>query len=101
MTRKRHKNSADFMASHKIYAVFHVFGSLKFKVTFHNVFSFKWVLISILMLNGFMEYQNRKKFFSSFLATEHANLGLVKNCVNSIIERYCSFRLNLNFEFKF
>ena len=29
-----------------------------FRNTFH-VFSFKWVLISILIWNGFMEYQNR------------------------------------------
>ena len=42
-------NSADFMASNKIYAVFHVFGCFKFKVTFHNVFFFKWVLISLLI----------------------------------------------------
>ena len=29
-------NSADFMASKNIYAVFHVFGCSKFKVAFHN-----------------------------------------------------------------
>ena len=29
-------NSADFMASNKIYAVFHVFGCFKFKFTFHT-----------------------------------------------------------------
>ena len=59
-------NSADFMASNKIYAVFHVFGCFKFKITFHNVFSFKWVLISRLIWNGFVEYQNRKKIYDDF-----------------------------------
>ena len=79
-------NSADFMASNKIYAVFHVFGCFKFKVTFHDVFSFKWVLISILIWNGFVEYQNRKKSTIIFgNLTEHAELGLVKNCLISII----------------
>ena len=41
-------NFADFIASNKIYAVFHVFGCFKFKVTIHNVFSLKWILISML-----------------------------------------------------
>ena len=35
-----------------------VFGCFKFKVTFHNVFSFKWVLISILICDGFVEYHD-------------------------------------------
>ena len=38
--------SADFLASCKIYTVFHVSGCFKFKVTFHNVFLF---LILILI----------------------------------------------------
>ena len=36
-----------------------------------------------LIWNGFVEYQNWKNLLS-LLATEHANLGLVKNCLNSI-----------------
>ena len=61
MWRRNVPNSAYFMVYNKIYAVFHVFGCFKFKVTFYNVFSFKWVLMSILTWNGFLEYQNRKK----------------------------------------
>ena len=48
LTRNCNMN-ADFMASNKIYAVFHMFGCFKFKVTGHNVFLCKWVLISILI----------------------------------------------------
>ena len=65
-------NSADFMVSNKIYAVFHVFGSFQFKVTFQNVFLFninlKWFCVI-----------SKPKNLQSFLATEHAKLGLVKN----------------------
>ena len=73
-------NSADFMASFKMYAVFHVTGCFKFKFTFYHVFSFKWVLISMLIWNGFVEHQNRRNT-QSLLATEHAKLGLVINWV--------------------
>ena len=60
-----------------------VVSSSRLLFTFH-VFSFKWVLISILIWNGFVKHQNRKKY-RSVLATEHDKLGLVKNCLNSII----------------
>ena len=60
-----------------------VVSSLRLLFTFH-VFSFKWFLISILIWNGFVEHQNRKNLWSG-LATEHAKLGLVKNCLNSIM----------------
>ena len=56
-----------------------VVSSSRLLFTFH-VFSFKWVLISILIWNAFVEHQNRKKS-----TTEHAKLGLVKNCLNSIM----------------
>ena len=42
-----------------------VVSSLRLLFTFH-VFSFKWVLISILIWNGFVEHQNRKKSTISF-----------------------------------
>ena len=60
-----------------------VVSSLGLLFTFH-VYSFKWVLISILIWNGFVKYQNRKKS-TIILATEHVKLGFVKNCLNSII----------------
>ena len=60
-----------------------VVSSSRLLLTFY-VFSFKWVLISILIWNGFIEHQNRKNL-RSVLATEHAKLGLVKNCLNSIM----------------
>ena len=60
-----------------------VVSSSRLLFAFH-VFSFKWVLISILIWNGFVEHQNRKNLWS-VLATEHAKLGLVKNCLNSIM----------------
>ena len=60
-----------------------VVSSSRLLFTFH-VFSFKWFLISILIWNGFVEHQNRKNLWS-VLATEHAKLGLVKNCLNSIM----------------
>ena len=56
------------MAAHKIYAVFHVSGCFKFKVTFHNVFSFKWVLIS-----------KPKKIYDHFWQQN------MLNCLNSIM----------------
>ena len=68
-------NFADFVASYKIYTVFHVSGCFKFRVTFHNIFL---VLISILIWNGFVEYQNRKNLWS-LLASEHAKLDLLIN----------------------
>ena len=52
-----------------------VVSSSRLLFSFH-VFSFKWVLILILIWNGFVEHH---------LATEHAKLGLVKNCLNSIM----------------
>ena len=70
-------NSADFVASYKIYTVFYVSGCFKFRVTFHNVLM---VLISKLIWNGFVEYQNRKNLWS-LLASEHAKLDLFINWV--------------------
>ena len=60
-----------------------VVSSSRLFFTFH-VFSFKWFLISILIWNGFVEHQNRKNL-RSVLVTEHAKLGLVQNCLNSIL----------------
>ena len=60
-----------------------VVSSLGLLFTFH-VYSFKWVLISMLIWNGFVKYQNRKKS-TIILATEHVKLGFVKNYLNSII----------------
>ena len=58
--------------------------SLGLLFTFH-VYSFKWVLISILIWNGFVKYQNRKKSTIIFgNRTSDVKLGFVKNCLNSI-----------------
>ena len=79
-------NSADFMVSSKVYAGFHVFGCFKFRVTFHfSCLLLKWVLISLLIWNGFVKYQNRKKSTIIFgNRTSDVKLGFVKNCLNSI-----------------
>ena len=68
-------NSADFMASNKIYVVFHVFGCFEFKVTFHNVLGFD----INFNLNWFRGISKPKKC-TIILATEHTKLGLFKNC---------------------
>ena len=65
-------NSADFMASSKIYAVF--LCVWLFLVQVYLVFLFKWVLILILIWHGFVEYQKRKNP-QSLSATEHAKLS--------------------------
>ena len=73
-------NSEDFMVSYKIQTVFHLSGCFKFKCIFHNVSSFKWVLV--LMLFEVVSWNIKtEKNLQSLSATEHANLGLVINRV--------------------
>ena len=60
-----------------------VVSSLGLLFTFH-VYSFKWVLISILIFEMVSWNIKTEKNLRSFLATEHIKLGFVKNCLNSI-----------------
>ena len=70
-------NSADFMAAHKMYTVFHVSGCFKFRVTFHKVFL---VLLSILIWNGFP-----KKIYDHCWHQNMLNWILLETELNSII----------------
>ena len=76
-----------------------VVSSSRLLFIFH-VFSFKWVLISILIWNGSWTIKTEKNL-RSVLATEHAKLGLFKNCLNSIMRWLANVTIFLLFTWTF
>ena len=73
-------NSADFMASYKIYTVFHLSGCFKFKATFQNIFLFLILILIWNLIFWFCGISKPKKA-TIIAGTEHVTLDLVINHV--------------------